>query len=141
MVNFFANFFDTLFHFIIPTDDMVEDIFSHYDDIKTIIASKFGIIEDFQNELEVIRNIDPREFLKIYVPSWGLNFGSINFSTEGKYYTDVYDAYEPHREGVRSWLVYTVYAMGAVYIVKYFINYGQTQAFNRSIGSKRSDDE
>lgn len=102
------------------------------------INSKIPFVNYFKEELEnssinTYSVSDKSDFLKISMPAWSFDLGSIKFETEEKQYINIREVYEPYRVGVRSLLALIVYSLGIVYLVKYFLNYGNTSVGGSSL--------
>ena len=101
--------------------------------MKDTIKSKIPFVGYFSGELEKASNyMDNTDFLKVEMPAWSFDLGAVKFETQSKQYFNVREAYEPYRIGVRSLLALIVYGLGAVYLVRYFLNYGPTISASKS---------
>lgn len=145
--NFFTNLGDMLNGFFtglfVPTEEFMQSHSEASRGFSTALENKFGVVSYFKQELEKAQSYtSSNDFLNINIPAWSLDLGIIEFSTEGRNLVDVKNAYEPYRIGVRGGILLIIYGLGAVYLIKYFLNYGVTGiAGSVKTGNKGGDDE
>ena len=121
-----------------PSDEDWQIFVDNFVALKDVIASKIPFVSWFSDTLESADSyVHSEDFLHLSFDGWKFSFGSIVVNTPDVDFTAVRDAYEPYRIKIRSMLALCVYAMSAVYLVKYFIGYGQTQALGRAVEEER----
>lgn len=107
--------------------------------MRDTIESHLPFVWFFQNEVQkAFDYVDSTDFLNIEIPTFSFNLGAVNFTAEGQHVLNVRNAYEPYRIMVRSFLALIVYGLGGIYLVKYILNYGQTQSNSKVIEGQQS---
>lgn len=141
--NFFSALWDFVYHVFIPTDEQWNAIKEDYSDLGNAFGNHIPFVGLFSDELENAKQIVYNEdFLNIKFDGWNFDLGVVKFSTPEINFTGVLEAYEPYRMTVRTFLVFIVYALALVYIVKYVLKYGETSGLDSSVsGSGKSDKE
>lgn len=83
-------------------------------------------VTTFSEAFEDAKNlsVSNSDILVIEMPSFSFYGGQ----TEKQVFINVRDSYEPYRSYIRTGLEYIVYVLGIVYLIKYVLNWGQTQA-------------
>ena len=118
---------DFVIHIFIPTDEQWEEIKQSYSDLGDSVEEKLPLVTLFSTSLEDAKEIVSSDnFLNIKFDSWSFDLGVIQFSTPEINFTGVLEAYEPYRATVRTLLSLVVVALTVVYIIKYFLKYGET---------------
>ena len=128
VMEWFGNFFQSLWDFFVglfvPSDELWAKHTETELEVKETINNKIPFVSFFTDEVDKAFNyIEVTDFLNITIPSYKFNLGIIHFSTPELNFVNVRDVYEPHRMTIRSFLALIVYGLGAVYLVKYFLNY------------------
>ncbi len=134
MLDFFADLWDFFVNLFVPTDNQWEQIENNNKSIKETISHKIPFVSWFSGELDKFNTgVDTTDFLNLHFDGWNFDLGVIKINTPPVDFTGVRDAYEPYRVEIRSLLALIVYALGAVYLVKYFVRYGQTEALDVAV--------
>ncbi len=131
IVDFVVNFVDIIIHIIVPTEEQQQYIANNYSELGDQIKNKLPFISWFNEEINNVEvdGLGSKDFLKIKMPSFSF-FGG---QTEEKVYIDVFEAYEPYRENIRSKLSILVYLCGVFVLIKYILG-------DMSSGSKGNSD-
>jgi hypothetical protein len=126
ILNFFENLLQLFVNIFVPTDDQWQTIQDKYSLLGDLVTSHLPFVATFQDALEQANNnvISNSDMLVITMPS----FSFFGVTTEEQKVINVQQAYEPYRQQIRTFLTYIVYSMGIVYIIKYIVGWGQTQA-------------
>lgn len=125
--NFFVDLLEFVYHIFIPTDEQWDAIKQDYQDLGDTFTNHLPFVSLFSDELENAKQIVYNEdFLNIKFDSWSFDLGVVQFSTPEINFTSVLDAYEPYRMTIRTLLTFVVVCLTLVYIIKYFLNYGET---------------
>ena len=123
--NFFGNLLDFFVHIFVPDDNQWSILQEKYSSLGDLAISHLPFVATFYDVLDnqdlAVSNSD---MLVITMPSFSF-FGG---ETGEKQVINVREAYEPYRQNIRTGLAYIVYGLGIVYIIKYVIGWGQTQA-------------
>lgn len=139
VVNFFDNLLEFLIHIIIPTDSQLEAIKQDFSDLGSTFKNHLPFVGFFSDSLEEAKQIVYNEdFLNIKFKGWSFDLGIIHYSTDDIEFTGVLDAYEPYRMSIRTLLTLVVYILGLVYLIKYFLKYGETEGNNGVISGQTS---
>ena len=122
---FFDNLLDFFTHIFVPNDSQWQTIKDKYSDLGDLAISHLPFVANFYDVLEkqnlAVSNSD---MLVINMPEF--NFFGVKIAS--RKVVDVREAYEPYRQNIRTGLTYIVFALGIVYIIKYIVGWGQTQA-------------
>lgn len=130
----FAGIADTILHLFIPTDEQKEAHIQQELAMQETIRSKIPFVPYFQDEIQKAFSYqESTDFLHLRFEGWDMNLGIIKIHTPDVDFTKVRDAYEPYRIYVRGFLLLIVYGMAGVYIVKFILNYGATDAVNVAV--------
>ena len=126
IVNFVVNFFDNLLHIFVPTSEQWSTIKTRFSGLGDVITSHLPFVSTFKTSLENAQNsvVSNSDMLVITMPSFSFYGGQ----TQEQRVISVRDVYEPYRVQIRTGLTYIVYGLGIVYIIKYILGWGQTQA-------------
>lgn len=123
--NFFDNLLNFFTHIFVPNDSQWQNIKDKYSDLGDLAISHLPFVANFYDVLEkqdlAVSNSD---MLVINMPEF--NFFGVKIAS--RKVVDVREAYEPYRQNIRTGLTYIVFALGIVYIIKYIVGWGQTQA-------------
>lgn len=125
--NFFVDLLEFVYHIFIPTDEQWDAIKQDYQDLGDTFTNHLPFVGLFSDELETAKQIVYNEdFLNIKFDSWSFDLGVVQFSTPEINFTAVLNAYEPYRMTIRTLLTFVVVCLTLVYIIKYFLKYGET---------------
>ena len=125
--NFFFDLLEFVYHIFIPTDEQWDAIKEDYQDLGDTFSNHLPFVGLFSDELENAKQIVYNEdFLNIKFDSWSFDLGVVQFSTPEINFTGVLNAYEPYRMTIRTLLTFVVVCLTLVYIIKYFLKYGET---------------
>lgn len=134
ITNSFNDLIDTIIYFFVPTEEQKQAHLENEVAFQETIKSKIPFIPFFSEEIEKAFSYqDSTDFLHLEFPSWTFDLGIVEFSTPEIDFTSVRDAYEPYRIYIRGFLLLIVYGLAGVYIVKFILNYGVTDAVNTSV--------
>jgi len=145
--NFFSSFFndftDFFIHIFIPTEEQWAEIEQDYNDIVETVTRHFPFVGLFSEELQKAQDtVEKTDFLVIQMPSFTYEgSGGIGVTTDEQRVINVSQVYEPYRAYVRGFLFLIVVGLAGVYLVKYFLNYGDVGSVFSGIarGSKGGD--
>lgn len=130
----FAGIADTILHLFIPTDEQRDAHIQQELAMQETIRSKIPFVSYFQDEIQKAFSYQENtDFLHLRFEGWDMNLGIVKIHTPDVDFTQVRDAYEPYRIYVRGFLLLIVYGMAGVYIVKFILNYGATDAVNVAV--------
>lgn len=123
-------------------------------EIQEKLNTKFPLIQDFQNDLQnaidkqnnfrqaLANGLDTNSNpLNIEIPEYNYSSGSILVNTNSSNLMNILVAYEPYRQTIRNGLVLIVYGLGAVYIIKFLLNYGVTDTVGFVANSSKGGDD
>lgn len=137
--HFFDELSDFFFHIFVPTDEQWEAIKQDYSDLGNTFNNHMPFVSFFSNELENAKQVVYNEdFLNLHFKGWSFDLGVVKFSTPDIDFTAVLEAYEPYRMTVRTSLTFVVVCLSLVYIIKYFLKYGQTEGNSNVIDGQTS---
>lgn len=137
--NFFVDLLEFVYHIFIPTDEQWNAIKQDYSDLGDTFNNHLPFVGFFSDELENAKQVVYNEdFLNIKFDSWSFDLGIIKFNTPEVNFTGVLEAYEPYRMTIRSFLVFIVYCLVIVYIIKYVLRYGETEGNSNVIEGQTS---
>lgn len=134
VLNWFGNFFialgDFFIHIFVPTDTQWSEIQQDYANMGDKIKNKIPFVSLFSEELKKAQSsVSRSDFLVITVPSFDFSTNSgIHVSSGEQKTINVSEKYEPYREYVRGALFLVVIGCAFVYVLKYVLRFGQTQA-------------
>lgn len=105
------------------------------------LKSHLPFIGLFSEELKKAQDtVEKTDFLVINMPSFNYSgSGGIAVNTGEQKVVNVGQAYEPYRAYVRGGLFLIVVGMAFVYIIKYVLNFGSSQALGHAIDSSKAD--
>ena len=126
IVSFIGDFFDNLLHLFVPTTAQWNTIKTRFSGLSDIITAHLPFVSTFKTSLEIAQNsvVSNSDMLVITMPSFSFYGGQ----TQQQRVVNVRNVYEPYRVQIRTGLTYIVYGLGLVYIIKYILGWGQTQA-------------
>ena len=130
--NFFSKFGEALLHLFVPDNTQKADLQEKFSSLGDLAISHLPFIASFQDALtKQDLSVSTSDMLVIQMPE----FNFFGVTIPAKQFVNVQEAYEPYRQNVRTGLTYIVYALGIVYIIKYIVGWGQTQANNEVVKS------
>lgn len=137
------DFFDTLLNFLIhifiPTDSQLDAIKQDFSDLGSNFKTHLPFVSFFSDSLEEAKQfVYNEDFLNIKFEGWNFDLGVIHYSTNDIEFRNVAEAYEPYRMSIRALLTFVVYCLGLVYIIKYFLAYGETEGNSNVIPGQTS---
>lgn len=119
---------------------------NNQEEFRSAIANKIPfaqtLVDLFNTVIDAHKNVEDAEYnpLNIKFGAFHFDFGAIHAETQETDLTNVLLKYEPYRVQARNLLKLIVYAIGIVYLVKHFLNYGITQGAQLGTSiAKRSD--
>ncbi len=128
----------------IPSEEQQQEHLKNQEEFKRAFDSKLpfvnSLVDIFQNVKTRQANVNNiRSFennpLNLSIGSFEYDSGVISYSTPSTDLTFILEKYEPYRVQVRNGLKLIIYGLGAVYLVKYILNYGITEGGNLGISS------
>lgn len=104
-----------------------------------------AIIDEFQKASDRHQNVSGAKTfstsnnpLNLSIGSFSYDSGSISYETQATDLNFILEKYEPYRLTVRNGLMLVVYGLGIVYLVKYVLNYGVTEAGSLGVAEYKS---
>ena len=136
--NFFTELLNFFIHIFVPTDEQWAEIEKDYSDMGDALSIHIPFVGLFSEELKKAQDtVSAYDFLIIEMPEINFDFGVVKVNSPSKKYLNISQAYEPYRAYVRGFLFLIVVGMAFVYIFKYVLNFGQTQAAQQLISSEK----
>ncbi len=129
LTNFFSYAWDFFIHIFVPTDEQWSDIQEDYTKMGDTLQAHIPFVGLFSEELKKAQDtVENTDFLVINIPSFSYQgSGGIGVTTGEQKVINVGQAYEPYRAYIRGGLFLIVVGLAFVYIIKYVLNFGQTQ--------------
>lgn len=130
--NFFSSLFEFIYHIFVPTEEQWAEIENDYKEIGETVNNHIPFIGLFSEELKKAQEtVEKTDFLVITVPSFSYSgSGGIGVTTGEQKVINVGQAYEPYRAYIRGFLFLIVVGLAFVYVIRYVLNYGSIGSSN-----------